>query len=113
MEPKLRIPVDPPMEVGAVTALQAAEIRARNELIRRTEQLVSDQSVLLRIAGMERVNYVRAAVEEAGLTLDKDYHVDDDGKIWLIAVPAPDAPEEPVPLNREQRRQASRKKATG
>lgn len=111
MDELTKVPLAEPVEVASLTGPQAAELRFRNELLKRQEQVANDASVLLRIAAAERVNYIRRCVMECGLSLDSEYTVDEDGKVWLTAMAAPlDAPvAEPVPLNRAQRR--SRKKA--
>lgn len=75
-----------PEVVGELTAGEAQEIRARNDLLKLVEADVLKSQRLLAVARNEKNQFIRNVVVTRGLDLRHEYNVDDDsGLVYLVA----------------------------
>lgn len=73
--------LDQPEVVGELTASEAQEIRARNELLKQLEVDVVKFQRLLAVARNEKNQFIRNVVVTRGFDLRHEYNVDDESGI--------------------------------
>lgn len=85
-----------PIQVGDITAGEALEIRARNELIKQQEDDAQKALRLLNVVRNEKVAFIDGLLRRYDLDMDNQYSIDDStGSISMVArkVEVPDQSE--------------------
>ena len=75
-----------PIQVGDITAGEALEIRARNELIKQQEEDAQKALRLLNVVRNEKVSFIEGLLRRYDLDMDNQYSIDDStGAISMVA----------------------------